>query len=83
MVALDHFLEHRAADRPRASCSMCQAEPTLHQGADGDVAVSARGTCWVKEAGAWRYEDELGDVCERERQNRIAHSPGQPVAADR
>ena len=43
----------------------CQAEPTLHQGADGDIAVSARGTCWVKKDGAWQYEEDLGDVCER------------------
>ena len=28
-----------------------QGEPTLHQGADGDVAVSPRGTCWSKKAG--------------------------------
>ena len=42
-----------------------QGEPTLHQGADGDVAVSPRGTCWVKQAGAWEYEDDLGEACER------------------
>ena len=42
-----------------------QAEPTLHQGVDGNVAVSARGTCWAKKAGAWQYEEELGEVTER------------------
>ena len=42
-----------------------QAEPTLHQGVDGNVAVSARGTCWAKKAGAWRFEEELGEVTER------------------
>ena len=51
--------------RRRESLLDVQGEPTVHQGADEDVAVSPRGTCWVKKAGAWRYEDELGDVCER------------------
>ena len=50
---------------PKGKLLDVQAEPTLHQGADEDVAVSPKGTCWVKQAGAWRYEDELGDVCER------------------
>ena len=42
-----------------------QGEPTLHQGADGDVAVAPRGKCWFKKAGAWQYEDDLGEACER------------------
>ena len=66
MVALEHFMEHRAADHGRAGKLLdCQGEPTLHQGADGDVAVAPRGTCWSKKAGAWQYEDDLGEVTER------------------
>ena len=42
-----------------------QGEPTLYQGADGDVAVAPRGTCWSKKAGAWRYEDDLGEGTKR------------------
>ena len=42
-----------------------QGEPTLHQGADDDIAVSPRGKCWVKKAGAWCFEDDLGDETER------------------
>ena len=42
-----------------------QGEPTLHQGADDDVAVTPRGKCWIKKAGAWQYEDDLGDATER------------------
>ena len=42
-----------------------QGEPTLHQGVDGDVAVDPRGKCWAKKAGAWQYEEDLGEACER------------------
>ena len=42
-----------------------QGEPTVHQGQDNDVAVTPRGKCWLKEASAWRFEGDLGDVCER------------------
>ena len=42
-----------------------QGEPTLHQGADDDVAVTPRGKCWLKKADAWQYEDDLGEARER------------------
>lgn len=38
-----------------------QAEPTLHQGADQDVAVTPQGDCWTKAAGQWGYDGSLGD----------------------
>ena len=55
----------RRIKTPKGNLLDVQGEPTLHQGVDNDVAVSARGTCWIKKAGAWQYEDDLGDVCER------------------
>ena len=42
-----------------------QAEPTLHQGSDDDVAVTPPGKCWLKKAGAWQYEGDLSEACER------------------
>ena len=42
-----------------------QGEPTLRQGADGDVAVTPRGKCWLKKVGAWAYEGDLGEATER------------------
>ena len=50
---------------PKGKLIDVQGEPTLHQGADNDVAVSPRGKCWIKKAGAWEYEDDLGEACER------------------
>ena len=58
-------MENRAADHHAGKLLDVQGEPTLHQGADEDVAVSPRGTCWAKKAGAWQYEEELGEACER------------------
>lgn len=42
-----------------------QSKPLLRQGSDGDVAVTPRGLCWLKTAGAWQYEDDLGEATER------------------
>ena len=50
---------------PKGKLIDVQGEPTLHQGSDNDVAVAPRGKCWVKKAGAWQYEDDLGDETER------------------
>ena len=41
-----------------------QGEPTLHQGENDDVAVTPRGKCWLKQAEAWQYEEDLGEGCE-------------------
>ena len=42
-----------------------QGEPAARQGSDDDVAVTPRGKCWIKKAGAWEFEDDLGEATER------------------
>ena len=39
-----------------------QAEPTIHEGDDDDVAVTARGLCWRKSAGRWQFDADLGNA---------------------
>ena len=42
-----------------------QGEPTLHQGENDDAAVTPRGKCWLKRAGTWQYEEDLGEGVEQ------------------
>ena len=39
-----------------------QAEPTIHEGSDDDLAVTARGLCWRKSGGRWRFDADLGNA---------------------